>query len=91
MPPAPIGTKPSSTLRPDNTPARGLPTAMPTDVKPTTMLVHDSLHCGFCDSPSMYTVARMNATRNVKKAMPMTANVRGRDPHSVRRLSTSGW
>jgi len=54
------------------------------------MLVCDSLHCGFCDSPSMYTVARMNATMKVKKAMPTTARASGRDLSSRFRLSTSG-
>jgi hypothetical protein len=63
---------------------------MPSDVAPTIRLVLDSLQRGFCDSPSMYTVARMNATMKVKKAMPTIASFNGRDRTSVRSDSASG-
>ena len=66
-------------MRPDSHPASGLPRPMPRATVPTTALVFSSSHRGFWLSPSMYTVARMNATTNVKKAMPMTANASGRD------------
>jgi hypothetical protein len=63
---------------------------MPRATVPTMMLVFSSSQRGFCDSPSMYTVARMKARMKVKKAMPTTASRSGREVSTSRRLRHSG-
>lgn len=90
MPTAPSGTRPSAMRRPESHPASGLPRPMPRATQPTTTLVFSSSHRGFWASPSMYTAARMNATTNVKNAMPTSAVRRAFVEIRVRMLATSG-
>ena len=58
---------------------------------PTTPLVFSSFQRGMRDSPSMYTAARMNASMNVKKAMPTITKRSGRERNRTLRLFHSGW
>ena len=76
--------------RPESQPASGLPSPIPSATHPTTTLVFSSSQRGFCASPSMYTLARMNATTKVKNAIPIRAVRSGLVPTSVLRLSHSG-
>ena len=90
IPAPPAVTSPSRIVRPEIQPASGLPRPMPRATVPTTAEVFNSSHRGLCDSPSMYTEARMNATTNVKKAMPTIATLSPGLRHISFRAGTIG-